>query len=91
MNIKAIFGIVVVLSMIGCGVGDAPKPMSQQDVKAALDRATPEDQIKFIQSAPITAADKKKKIDEVKTKYNLSDADVERMTSGQPKNTGTGN
>lgn len=90
MKVQGIFFGVIAFAVIGCGVGDAPKPMSQQEVKEALDKSKPEDQIHFIQSSPLNQKDKKAKIDEIKAKYNLTDSDVERMSGGAPKNVGTG-
>lgn len=91
MKIQGLIVIALGLLLFGCGVGDAPRPMSQQDVKEALDKAKPEDQIHFIQSSPMNAKDKKAKIDEIKAKYNLSDDDVARMSAGPQVRTGTGN
>ncbi len=91
MKPTTIILLAISLIFVGCGVGDAPTPMSSADVKVALDNSTPQDQVKFIQSSPLNQAEKKKKIDEIKAKYKLSNEDIAKMTPGPGVRTGTGN
>lgn len=73
----------------GCSnIGNAPEPMTADQVNKQVGEAKPEDQIAYWQSSPLPAAEKQKKIDEIRQKYNLpADAGA---ASGPPPGTGAG-
>ena len=60
---------------VGCG-SSGPDPMSETDVKAALDKATPEQQIDWINRSPMPPAEKKQKIEEIEKKYGIKGGQV---------------
>ena len=63
--------LAATVSLIGCGIGDAPKTMDQNELKDALSKATPQQQIDWYNRSPMPAAEKKKKIEEIEQKYGL--------------------
>lgn len=56
----------------GCSIGNAPEPMSEGDVKAALDKATPEQQIDWVNRSPMPPAEKQRRIAEIKAKAGMA-------------------
>jgi hypothetical protein len=68
--------LAVALSLIGCGMGDAPPPMTREDAKNALNNLSPEDKIRYYDSSPMPAAEKQKKIAEVEQQYGVKASDV---------------
>ncbi|RYG26827.1 hypothetical protein EON82_01690 [bacterium] len=63
-------GIVVGLAvlLVGCNVGNAPETMSEADVKAAIDKMSPQEQIDYINRSPLTPDEKKKRIADLEAK-----------------------
>lgn len=86
---KILVALGVLFGIQGCGnIGNAPEPMTADQVNKTVSEAKPEDQIAYWQSSPLPAAEKQKKIDEIRQKYNLpADAGA---ASGPPPNTGAG-
>jgi hypothetical protein len=69
---KPLFAVALLgVAISGCNVGNAPEPMSETEVRQAVDNAKPEDQISWIQRSPMPAAEKEKKIAEIKAKHGL--------------------
>ena len=90
--IKILPLLILGLIVTGCSsIGNAPEPMTNDQVASEIEKKSPQEQIQFWQSAPMLPDVKKQKIDAVKAKYNLSDADVEAAKSqgGAPAGTGT--
>lgn len=87
-TLKAIFATLAVSTMlVGCNVGNAPEGPSAEQFQKELQSKPAVDQIRFIQASPAPAAEKAAKIEELKKKYNLTDADVAAATapsSGAP-------
>jgi len=52
-------------------VGNAPSGKSADEMKSYVDQQKPEDQIKMWKASPAPAAEKAKKIAEIRKKYNL--------------------
>ena len=65
----------------GCNVGNAPEGPSTEQFQKEVASQPPADQIRLIQASPAPAADKAARIEEIKKKYNLSDADVAAATA----------
>lgn len=53
---------------IGCNVGNAPEPMSEDQLKAALEKLPAKDQIDYINSSPLQPAMKAQRIKEIEEK-----------------------
>ena len=64
--------------LVGCNAGMAPEPMSQSELKSAVDKASPADQIAWIKSSPMPAAEKDAKIKaiEEKTGYKAPESNA---------------
>jgi hypothetical protein len=76
-----LISIVITASIAGCNVGNAPEGPSPEQFQKDLAASPAVDQIRFIQGSPAPAAEKAAKIEELKKKYNLSDADVAAATA----------
>lgn len=59
---------VLALAIGGCNVGNAPEPMSESDLKSAVDKLSPKDQIDYINSSPMPPAMKAQRIKEIEDK-----------------------
>ena len=57
--------------LAGCNAGAAPETMKPEDVKSAVDKATPEQQIDWYKRSPLPEAEKNKKIAEIKEKAGI--------------------
>lgn len=68
--------IVVCSMLVGCGIGDAPKGMSGEDAKAAIDKMSPEDKIKAIASSPMPGPEKEKQFAEIEAKTGVKASSV---------------
>ncbi|MBS1707345.1 MAG: hypothetical protein JSS65_01345 [Armatimonadetes bacterium] len=55
-------------------IGNAPSGKSADEMKAYVDQQKPEDQIKMWEASPAPAAEKAKKIAEIRKKYNLPES-----------------
>lgn len=53
------------LFLAGCNVGNAPTPMSENDLKGAVDKLPPKDAIAYINASPMPAAMKAQRIKEI--------------------------
>ncbi len=88
MNVKyvSILGLAA-LALAGCSVGMAPKPMDDGDLKNALDKIPPQDQINYIKAAPMNAQAKAARIKEIedKTGYKDKNAGTTAPANGAPK------
>ncbi len=79
MSTKVRIGIAVIaltLSIAGCGVGDVPAGMSDQDAKNAIDKMTPEQKIRAFASSPMNQQDKDKKYAEIEAETGVKAKDV---------------
>lgn len=70
-NTLVTVGLLAVLSLVGCNVGEAPSG-SPQAVQDQFKSMKPEDQIKFIQDSPMPPADKAAKIEEIKKQAGIT-------------------
>ncbi len=75
MNIRTLACILLAISTLGLcacdNIGNAPSGKSADEMKAYVDQQKPEDQIKMWEASPAPAAEKAKKIAEIRKKYNL--------------------
>ncbi|RYG48348.1 hypothetical protein EON79_04710 [bacterium] len=78
-----IFGIIA-LGCIGCSVGNAPEPMGESDLKSAVEKLPPQDQINYINSSPMPKAEKEKRIKEIEEKTGYK-ANQGGPNSGPPQ------
>jgi hypothetical protein len=56
------------LVCVGCNVGNAPEPMSEDQLKSAVEKLPPKDQIAYINSSPMPPAEKARRIKEIEDK-----------------------
>lgn len=68
MKNRTILAGLLALLCVGCNVGNAPEPMSQAQLDAHLKTLKPQDEINYINTMPIPAAEKAKKIAEVEAR-----------------------
>lgn len=52
-------------------MGSAPEPMSESELKSAVEKLPPQDQINYINSSPMPKELKEKKIAEIKAKAGI--------------------
>jgi len=72
MNAKFLILFVVIAACLsGCNVGNAPAPMSDNEVKNAIDNMSPEQHIHFIEGSPLPKEEKEKQIAEIKAKAGI--------------------
>lgn len=81
---------LVALFAVGCGIGNAPEPMAAEDVKGELEKLSPEQQIEWVNRSPMSAADKQKRIDEIKAKTGYQGDAGASGSSGAPSVPGSG-
>ena len=62
---------LAVLLCAGCGVGNAPAPMDENQLKAAVEKMPPQDQINYINSSPMPKEMKEQRIAEIKAKAGM--------------------
>jgi hypothetical protein len=75
----------VMMSFVGCSsIGNAPSGMSEDDAKDWINSQPPEEQIKMIQTSPMSPADKEKRIKEIRGKHGLSEDAAAPDTGGAP-------
>jgi len=58
-------------AIAGCSVGDAPKGLSAEETRAAVDALPPDKQIDYINRSPIPQAEKEKRIADIKAKAGM--------------------
>ena len=68
--------VFAALCLAGCNVGMAPDGMSREEAKAALDKMSPQDQIKYVASSPMPPEQKKKRYAEIEEKTGVKAKDV---------------
>lgn len=64
--------------LAGCNIGNAPAPMSESDLKTAIDKLPPKDEIDYINSSPMPPAMKAQRIKEIedRTGYKAPESKV---------------
>jgi hypothetical protein len=62
--------------LAGCNVGMAPEGMSREEARAALDRMSPEDQIRYVASSPMSPQQKRQRYAEIEAKTGKKAKDV---------------
>ncbi len=62
---------LLALACVGCNVGNAPEPMSEGQLKDAVSKLPPQDQINYIRSTPMPQAKKDERIAEIEKKYGI--------------------
>lgn len=68
----------------GCSVGDAPRGMSGDEAKAAIDRMSPEQKIKAIASSPMPGPEKQKQYEKIEAETGVKASDVLSGSVGSP-------
>ena len=81
---KALALVAAVLSGAACNIGNAPEPMAPEDVKAAVEKLSPEQQIEWVNRSPMPAAEKQRRIDEIKQKTGYSGETKAPSAPGAP-------
>lgn len=73
MNRKIwILGALSAIFLSGCNnIGNAPTPMSPEQTRAALDQATPQQQIDWINRSPMPPDEKARRIKEIEDKHGV--------------------
>lgn len=80
--------LAVSFASIGCGAGDAPSGMSDQDAKNAIAKMPPEQRIRAIASSPMPGPQKEAEYAKIEAESGVKASDVLKgSTGGQP---GTG-
>jgi hypothetical protein len=69
----AIFGVVV---LCGCNIGMQPTGASVEEINAIRAKWPPEQQIAGIRQSPMPAAEKKRRIAEIRAKYHMPAEDA---------------
>lgn len=65
-------GLIVVSGLlVGCSVGDAPAAMTPEETKEAVAKLPPKEQIDYINRSPLPAAEKEKRIADIKAKAGM--------------------
>ncbi|AIE85614.1 hypothetical protein [Fimbriimonas ginsengisoli] len=59
---------VLALTCFGCNIGNAPEPMSETDLKSALEKLPAKEQIDYINASPMPAKMKAQRIKEIEDK-----------------------
>lgn len=71
------------MSFAGCSsIGNAPSGMSEDEAKDWINSQPPEEQIKLINSSPMSPADKEKRINEIRQKHGLSQTEPTTQDNG---------
>jgi hypothetical protein len=68
MTTKILAAGFLLLTCVGCNIGNAPQPMSDDELQSALDKLPPQDQINYINSSPMPPDMKAKRIKEIEEK-----------------------
>jgi hypothetical protein len=89
LNKTTVFAALVALaiSTTGCGVGDVPPGMSNDDAKAAIAKMPPEQKIRAIANSPMPGPLKEKEYAKIEKETGVKAADVLKGVGGPP---GTG-
>ncbi len=80
-----LIAIVLLLVCVGCNVGNAPEPMNEDQLKSAIEKMPPEKQIEYINSSPMPADMKAKRIKEIEDKTGYK---APESTPGAPNTAG---
>ncbi|MBC8066022.1 MAG: hypothetical protein H7Y17_14410 [Chlorobia bacterium] len=73
---KILFAFFAVASIAGCGVGDVPPGMSNDDAKAAIAKMPPEQKIKAIANSPMPGPLKEKEYAKIEAETGVKAKDV---------------
>jgi hypothetical protein len=76
--------LALAMSISGCGVGDAPAGMSNEDAKAAIAKMPPEQKIKAIANSPMPGPLKEKEYAKIEKETGVKAADVLKGMGGRP-------
>lgn len=79
----ASLGLLAILSA-GCSLGNAPEPMSADQVKGEVEKLKPEQQIDWINRSPMPPSEKQAKIAEIRKKYGLPEQAAGPAAPGAP-------
>jgi hypothetical protein len=60
----------------GCNLGNAPEAMSADQARSALNKMSPQDQIKYVATSPMSAEDKQKRYADIEAKTGVKASDV---------------
>ncbi|MBI1335216.1 MAG: hypothetical protein GC165_20315 [Armatimonadetes bacterium] len=58
--------------MTGCSIGNAPQALSPEETRDAVAKLPPQQQIDYINRSPMSAAEKEKRIAEIKAKAGMN-------------------
>jgi len=64
------------LAVAGCSIGMAPAGMSREEARAALDRLSPQEKIRYYSTSPMPMNEKMKKYAEIEAKTGVKASDV---------------
>lgn len=69
---------VTALTLVGsgCGIGDAPAGMSNEDAKAAIAKMSPEQKIRAIANSPMPGPAKEKEYAKIESETGVKASDV---------------
>lgn len=66
----------LLFGMVGCGVGEVPRGMSEDQARDAIARMSPEDRIRAINSSPMPQAEKEAQFRQIEEETGVRAAEV---------------
>jgi hypothetical protein len=85
MKRKTLFVVLCSAIAGACNVGMAPEGMSREQAKNALEKLSPEEQIKYVATSPMPPDMKEKRYREIEEKTGVSAKDVLGQGYGAPQ------
>jgi hypothetical protein len=83
MKRTIVLTLIAAFACIGCNVGNAPEPMNEAELKSAVEKMPPQDQINYINASPMPQAQKDKRIKEIMDKTGYTPPNT--TPAGPPK------
>jgi hypothetical protein len=77
-------GLVTAWCIAGCHIAEAPKGMSGEEAKAAIDRMSPQQKIKAIANSPMPGGQKQIEFDKIEKETGVKASDVLGGNMGSP-------
>lgn len=74
--IEATCAILILIAVTGCSVGMAPAGMSREEARAALDKLSPQERIRYYSTSPMPQSEKLKKYEEIEKATGVKASDV---------------
>ena len=69
--LKLTFVLLAGIALFGCDTGNAPQGLTAAETQKAVSELPPQQQIDYINRSPMPAADKAKKIADIKVKARM--------------------